>query len=93
LDRQIVVTRGPVFPAGELIVGVPLDLTAQKALGPIDLGALRAPHGVTFAGGKLYFTAESAKVVGRYDPSTRKIDWVIGTGQDRTHMVVAALVD
>jgi DNA-binding beta-propeller fold protein YncE len=70
-----------------------VDLTAQKALAPIDLGALRAPHGVTFAGGKLYFTAEGAKVVGRYDPSTRKIDWVIGTGQDRRHMVVAALVD
>jgi YVTN family beta-propeller protein len=67
-----------------------VDLTTQKALAPIDLGALRAPHGVAFAGGKLYFTAEAAKVVGRYDPSTRKIDWVIGTGQDRTHMVVVS---
>jgi YVTN family beta-propeller protein len=67
-----------------------VDLTAQKALAPIDLGALRAPHGMTFAGGKLYFTAERAKVVGRYDPATRKIDWVIGTGQDRTHMVVVS---
>jgi YVTN family beta-propeller protein len=47
-----------------------VDLTARKALAPIDLGALRAPHGVTFAGGKLYFTAEGAKVVGRYDPLT-----------------------
>jgi len=67
-----------------------VDLTAQKALAPIELGALRAPHGLAFAGGKLYFTAERAKVVGRYDPSTRKIDWVIGTGQDRTHMVVVS---
>ncbi len=42
------------------------------------------------AGGKLYFTAEGAKVVGRYDPATEKIDWVIGTGQDRTHMVIVS---
>ncbi len=67
-----------------------VDLTAQKPLPAIDLGALRAPHGLAFAGGKLYFTAEGAKVAGRYDPSTRQIDWVMGTGQDRTHMVVVA---
>jgi YVTN family beta-propeller protein len=64
-----------------------VDLVTQKALAPIDLGALRSPHGLVFAGGKLYFTAEAAKVVGRYDPATQKIDWVIGTGQNRTHMV------
>ena len=67
-----------------------VDLAAQKALTPIDLGALRAPHGLTFAGGKLYFTAEGSKVVGRYDPSTQKIDWVMGTGQNRTHMVLVS---
>ena len=67
-----------------------VDLIAQKPLAPIDLGALRAPHGLEFAGGKLYFTAEGAKVVGRYDPATQKIDWVVGTGQNRTHMVVAS---
>ena len=67
-----------------------VDLVAQKPLLPIDLGALRAPHGLVFAGGKLYFTAEGAKVVGRYDPSTQKIDWVMGTGQNRTHMVIVS---
>jgi YVTN family beta-propeller protein len=65
-----------------------VDLVAQKPLPAIDLGALRAPHGLEFVGGKLYFTAEGAKVVGRFDPATKKIDWVIGTGQDRTHMVI-----
>ena len=65
-----------------------VDLVAQKPLPPIDLGALRAPHGLDFVNGKLYFTAEGAKVVGHYDPATQKIDWVIGTGQDRTHMVI-----
>jgi YVTN family beta-propeller protein len=67
-----------------------VDLVAQKPLAPIDLGALRSPHGLVFAGGKLYFTAEGAKVVGRYDPSTQKIDWVVGTGQNRTHMVIVS---
>ncbi len=65
-----------------------VDLVAQKPLRAIDLGALRQPHGLDFAGGKLYFPAEGAKIVGRYDPATRKIDWVVGTGQDRTHMVI-----
>jgi DNA-binding beta-propeller fold protein YncE len=64
-----------------------VDLVAHKALPAVDLGALEAPHGLDFAGGKLYFTAEGSKAIGRYDPATRKIDWVMGTGQDRTHMI------
>jgi YVTN family beta-propeller protein len=64
-----------------------VDLTTQSALPPIDLGALGGPHGLTWSGGKLYFTAESNKVIGTYDPSSKKVDWVLGTGQDRTHMV------
>jgi len=67
-----------------------VDLEAQKPLPPIDLGALRLPHGLEFVGGRLYFTAEGAKVVGRYDPASQKIDWVMGTGQNRTHMVIAS---
>lgn len=64
-----------------------VDLVSQKALAPIDLGPLRGPHGLTFVGGKTWFTAEGAKVIGRYDPATNKIDWVLGTGQNRTHMI------
>ena len=64
-----------------------IDLVAQKTLAPIDLGPLRGPHGLAFVGGKLWFTAEAAKVIGTYDPATQKIDLVIGTGQDRTHMI------
>jgi YVTN family beta-propeller protein len=67
-----------------------VDLVAQKALPPIDLGALHGAHGLDFAGGELYFTAETNKVIGRYNPSTKEIDWVMGTGQDRTHMVWVA---
>jgi YVTN family beta-propeller protein len=67
-----------------------VDLAGQKALPPIDLGALRQPHGLEFVSGKLYFTAEGSKVVGRYDPASQKVDWVMGTGQNRTHMVIAS---
>lgn len=64
-----------------------VDLVADKPLAPIDLGALRGPHGLQFVGGELWFTAEGAKAIGRYDPSSGKIDWVMGTGQDKTHML------
>jgi YVTN family beta-propeller protein len=64
-----------------------LDLVAQKALPDIDTGGLNGPHGEVFVGGKLWFTAEGAKAVGRYDPATNKIDWIVGTGQNRTHML------
>src|SRR5690349_21473595 len=64
-----------------------IDVVAQKALADIDTGALGGPHGLAFVGGKLWFTAEGAKVIARYDPATGKIDWVMGTGQNRTHML------
>jgi YVTN family beta-propeller protein len=65
----------------------PVDLRTQKALPTIDLGALRGPHGLAFAAGKVWFTAEAAKAIGSYDPATKQIDWILGTGQDRTHMI------
>ena len=64
-----------------------VDLVAQKALPAVDLGALRGPHGLAFAGGKAWFTAEAAKAIGRYDPATKSVDWILGTGQNRTHMI------
>ena len=64
-----------------------VDLVQQKALPAIDLGALRGPHGLAFVGGKVWFTAEAAKSLGRYDPATHRIDLILGTGQDRTHMI------
>jgi YVTN family beta-propeller protein len=67
-----------------------VDLVTRKALPPIDLGALHSTHGLAFAGGKLYFTAETNKIIGRYDPATQRVDWVLGTGQDRTHMILVS---
>jgi len=64
-----------------------IDLVHPKALEPIDLGALRGPHGLYFTEGKVWFTAEAAKAIGSYDPASGKIDWIMGTGQNRTHML------
>ena len=64
-----------------------IDLVGQKPAGVIDLGALRGPHGLDFEQGKVWFTAEAAKAIGSYDPATGKIDWIMGTGQNRTHML------
>jgi YVTN family beta-propeller protein len=64
-----------------------VDLVAQKPLPSIDLGALRGPHGLTFVGGKVWFTAEGAKAIGSYDPASKSVDWILGTGQNRTHMI------
>lgn len=63
------------------------DLVNGKALPAIDLGPLRGPHGLAYAGGETWFTAEVAKAIGRYNPQTQKVDWILGTGQNRTHMV------
>jgi DNA-binding beta-propeller fold protein YncE len=64
-----------------------LDLVAQKALPSFDTEALLGPHGLDFNGGKVWFTAEGSKSIGRYDPTTAKVDWIMGTGQGRTHMI------
>jgi len=41
-----------------------------------------------FADGRAYFTAEVNKLIARYDPETNQIDWLLGTGQNGTHMVL-----
>ncbi len=64
-----------------------VDLVAQKPLAPIDLGALRGPHGLAFREGKVWFTAEAARCIGSFDPATGKVDWIMGIGQNRTHMI------
>jgi YVTN family beta-propeller protein len=67
-----------------------VDVALQTPLNTIDLGPLRGPHGLDFAGGKVWFTAEAAKAIGSYDPTSSKVDWILGTGQDRTHMIYVA---
>jgi len=63
-----------------------IDLVGQKPLLNIDTRPLFGPHDIAFVNGKAWFTAEGSKSIGRYDPATGKLDWSMGTGQDRTHM-------
>jgi YVTN family beta-propeller protein len=65
-----------------------IDIAAQKEARRIDVAPLSRPHGLAFAGGKLYFTAEASKKIARYDPAANKIDWEFETGQTTTHMVL-----
>ncbi|HEX4311199.1 MAG TPA: YncE family protein [Acidobacteriaceae bacterium] len=64
-----------------------IDLVGKTALPDIDTGALNGPHGLAFVGGKLWFTAEGAKAIARLDPASGKVEWIMGTGQNRTHMI------
>ncbi len=66
-----------------------IDLAAKKELRRVDLGALRRPHGLAEINGKIYFTCEANRVIARYDPAADKVDLILGTGQDATHMIVA----
>lgn len=76
-----------IYGGGTLHTLNVIDLVAKKPLFNIDTTPLFGPHGLTFVNGKVWFTAEGSKAVGRYDPETKKLDWCMGTGQDRTHMI------
>ena len=81
----VVTNYGAKDPGHSLSV---IDLAAQKEIHRVDLGALGRPHGIFFADGQFYFTAELNKLIARYDPATDKLDWLLGVGQNRTHMLV-----
>jgi YVTN family beta-propeller protein len=67
-----------------------IDVPARSELQRVDLGELKRPHGLAFSGGHLYLTSEASKRVASLDPASRTIDWQFDTGQDGTHMVLAA---
>lgn len=67
-----------------------IDLAARKEVKRVDLGVLQRPHGLQESGGKIYFTAEGSKTVGRYDPKTDKVDWTAKTDQMVSHMLAVS---
>ena len=67
-----------------------IDLATRKELHRIELGPDSTPHGIVFAGSKVFFTAEGYQFIGRYDPASNKIDGMFGTGQVGTHMLVVS---
>jgi YVTN family beta-propeller protein len=64
-----------------------IDIASRKELNRVDIAPLTRPHGLFSADGKVYFTAEGSKAIGRYDPASNRVDWLLGIGQDGTHMV------
>lgn len=82
-----VANYGAQTPGSSLSV---IDLTSMKELRRVDLSPLLRPHGLQEIGGKIYFTAETNRLIARYDPAANKVDWLMGTGQNATHMIVGA---
>ena len=65
-----------------------IDISAQKETKRIDLGALSRPHGIVETSGKIYFTIENSRAIARFDNIAGRVDWIMGTGQAGTHMIV-----
>ncbi|HYP49835.1 MAG TPA: YncE family protein [Pyrinomonadaceae bacterium] len=82
-----VANYGAQTPGSSLSV---IDLTTLKETRRVDLMPLLRPHGLVEIGGRIYFTAETNRSVARYDPATNKVDWLMGTGQNGSHMVVVS---
>lgn len=82
-----VANYGAQTPGSSLSV---IDVATAKELRRVDLAPLLRPHGLQFLGGKLYFTCETNRVIARYDPVANKVDWLMGTGQNGSHMVVVS---
>lgn len=64
-----------------------IDTKTFKEIHRVDVSPMIRPHGLFAADGKVYFTCEGTKTIGRYDPAANRVDWILGTGQDGTHMV------
>ena len=66
-----------------------IDIDSGKETRRVDLGALHRPHGVIVSsGGFVYLTIEANRALARYDPASGTVDWIMGTGEAGTHMVV-----
>ena len=64
-----------------------VDLVSGKALPPVDVSPLKGPHGLYVHDGLIWFTAEGSKALATLDPVTGRVTTVLGTGQDKTHVV------
>jgi hypothetical protein len=65
------------------------DVARHKEIHRMDLGPSWNPHGLLTNLGLFYFTAEGARAIGAYDPAANRLVWIMGTGQDQTHMLAA----
>src|SRR5262249_22627204 len=77
-------SHGKTRPDGDSISVI--DLATMKEVKRVPAGNGTKPHEVHVAGGRVYFTAEGYKALGRYDPSGNRVEY-FGLGQDGPHMI------
>lgn len=82
-----VANYGAQMPGNSISV---IDTGSAKELRRVDISPLMRPHGMQMVGGKVYFTAETNRVIARYDPVANKVDWLMGTGQNASHMIAVS---
>ena len=85
----VVSNTGSYQDAGNTLTVI--DIAAQKEIHRVDLGPMWNPHGLWTMNGLFYFTAESSRMIGAYNPVTNKIVWLNGTGQNGTHTLAATI--
>jgi YVTN family beta-propeller protein len=68
-----------------------IDIATARETKRVDILPLLRPHGFQMIGGKVYFTAEVNRAIARFDPATQKVDWIMGTGQNASHMIAGTL--
>lgn len=78
---------GSLGPGSSISV---IDVATAKELRRVDVSPLMRPHGLHIIGTKLYFSAETNRAIARYDTVSNKVDWIMGTGQNSSHMVVVS---
>jgi DNA-binding beta-propeller fold protein YncE len=71
--------------AGSITV---IDLQSRELVEGIDLSPLSPIHGLQFASGNLIFANERSRTIGKYNPESGEIEWVLGTGLQQSHMIV-----
>jgi YVTN family beta-propeller protein len=77
------------FGEGTLTTLAAIDLVNATALPDVELAPLKGPHGFALRGSTLWFTVDKAKAIAALDLKTGSLANLIGTGQDRTHMIWA----
>jgi YVTN family beta-propeller protein len=65
-----------------------IDVNARVKIKDVSVAPLVGPHGIVERLGKIWFTAESSRSVGRYDPDADRVDWSAATNQIGTHELV-----
>jgi YVTN family beta-propeller protein len=65
-----------------------INLLTREVERKVDVLPLLQPHGLALAGGFLWFTTEQSRTVGRFNLKTGKVDWSMGIGRSKTHMIL-----